>query len=108
MNFETHYHSLCDSQLQTRRDSFQYDPTINIIIDVESAHNRIANFSFCMQFAFINSNWVSHDKFGVVSLRKHNKSFGMLCKITGGLNENEHLRTWKKPRTWPTMTFLTI
>jgi hypothetical protein len=29
------------------------------------------------------------------------------CKITGGLNGNKHLGTWKKPRTLPTMTFLT-
>ena len=40
-------------------------------------------------------------------LKKHIKSFGMPCRIKGGLNGNGHLGTWKKPQTWPTMTFLT-
>ena len=29
----------------------------------------------------------------------------MSCKIMGGLNGNGGLGTWKKPRTWLTVTF---
>ena len=40
-------------------------------------------------------------------LRKHVKSFGMPCMITGGLNGNIRLGIWEKTWTWPIMTFLT-
>ena len=42
------------------------------------------------------------------ALRKHIKSFGMPSMIMGGLNGNGCSGPWKKPPTWPTMTFLTI
>ena len=35
-------------------------------------------------------------------LRKHDKSFGALCRIMAGSSGNGLSRTWRKPRMWPT------
>ena len=41
-------------------------------------------------------------------IEKTRQIIALPCRITGGLNGNGRLGTWKKPLTWPTMTFLTL